>query len=58
MIKTNFLGVKIPKENVHYTCKACMTIDSVMRMETKRIIHNFISENPNTELKKQRCPNS
>ena len=32
-IKTNFLGNKIPEENKHYTCIACITIDSVMRME-------------------------
>ena len=29
-IKTNFLGNEIPKENVHYACIACITIDSVM----------------------------
>ena len=34
-IKTNFLGDKIPKENVHYACIACITIDSVMKMEKK-----------------------
>ena len=28
-IKTNFLGDKVPKENIHYTCIACITIDSV-----------------------------
>ena len=35
MIKTNFLGDEIPRENKHYTCIACITIDSVMRMEKK-----------------------
>ena len=35
VIKTNFLGDEIPKERVHYTCIACITIDSVMRMEKK-----------------------
>ena len=30
MIKTNFLGDKIRKENVHYTC---ITFDSVMKMK-------------------------
>ena len=25
----------MPKENEHYTCIACVTIDSVMRMEKK-----------------------
>ena len=34
-IKTNFLGDETPKGNVHYTCIACITIDSVMRMEKK-----------------------
>ena len=28
-IKTNFLDDKVPKENIHYTCIACITIDSV-----------------------------
>ena len=40
VIKTNFLGDKIPKESMHYTCIACITIDSVMRME-KRTIHKL-----------------
>ena len=30
--KTNFLGNKVPKENMHYICIASITIDSVMRM--------------------------
>ena len=33
MIKTNFLGDKIRKENVHYTCITCITFDSVMKMK-------------------------
>ena len=41
MINTNLLGDEIPKENVHYGCIACITINSVMKME-KRIIHKFI----------------
>ena len=32
MIKTNFLGKDIPKENMNYTCIACITIDSVLTM--------------------------
>ena len=35
VIKTNFLGNGIPKENMHYTCIACITIDSVMKMDKK-----------------------
>ena len=42
VIKTNFLGDEMPKENIHYTCIACTTIDSVMGMKKKNIIHKFI----------------
>ena len=35
VVKTNFLGDKIPKWNVHYACIACITIDSVMKIEKK-----------------------
>ena len=31
VIKTNFLGNNIPKENIHYTCIACITIASVLK---------------------------
>ena len=34
-IKTNFLGNDVPEENIHYTCIACITIDSVMRIDKK-----------------------
>ena len=33
MIKTNLLGNRVPKENMHYTCIACIAIDSVMRID-------------------------
>ena len=36
VIKTNFLGYDVPKENMHYTCIACITIDSVMRIDKKK----------------------
>ena len=41
VIKINFLGNEVPKENMHYTCIACITIDSVMRMD-KKTIRRFI----------------
>ena len=47
-IKTNFLDNEVPKENMHYTCIACITIDSVMRIE-KKIIQSFIYKNANIE---------
>ena len=37
VIKTNFLGDEISKENLQYACTACITIDSVMRMEKKEL---------------------
>ena len=33
VIKTNFLRDERQKENVHYACVACITINSVMKME-------------------------
>ena len=45
-IKTNFLGNDMPKENMRYTCIACITINSVMRMD-KKIICKFIQKNAN-----------
>ena len=43
-IKNNFLGDKIPKESMHYTCIACMTIDSVVRMEKKNYPEVYLEE--------------
>ena len=34
--KANFLGNDMAKENMHYTCIACITIDSVMNIEKKK----------------------
>ena len=42
--KINFLGDEVPKENVHYTCIVCITIDSVMRMEKKNYPHVYLEE--------------
>ena len=44
VIKTNFLGDKIPKENKHYTCIACVTIDSVMKMGEKNYPQVYLEE--------------
>ena len=63
VIKTNFLGNDIPKENMHYTCIACITIDSVLTIDKKnhpqvyleeckyRIKKTQMSKFINTELK-------
>ena len=37
VIKTNFLGDDIPKENMYYACIACIAIDSVMRIDKKTL---------------------
>ena len=44
VIKTNFLGNGVPKENIHYTCIACITIDSVMKMEKKNFPQVYLEE--------------
>ena len=44
VIKTKFLGNRIPKENKHYTCIACITIDSVMRVEKKNYLQIYLDE--------------
>ena len=44
VIKTNFLGDEILKENVHCTCIACITIDSVVRMEKKNYPQVYLEE--------------
>ena len=44
VIKTNFLGNEVPKENMHFTCIACITIDSVMRINTKNHLQVYLEE--------------
>ena len=44
VIKTNFLGNNIPKENMHYTCIACITIDFVLRIDKKNNPQVFLEE--------------
>ena len=43
-IKTTFLGDEAPKENMHYTCIACITIGSVMRMDKKNYPQVYLEE--------------
>ena len=44
VIKTNFSEDKTAKENMHYTCIFCITIDSVMRMEKKNYPQVYLEE--------------
>ena len=34
-MKTNILGNDLPKENIYYTCIACITIDSIIEINKK-----------------------
>ena len=43
-IKTNFLRKDVPKGNMHQTCIACITIDSVMRMDKKNYPQVYLEE--------------
>ena len=44
VIRTNFSDNKIPKENMHYTCIAWITTDSLMRMEKKNYLQVYLEE--------------
>ena len=41
-IRANYLGNDVPKENMHYTCITCITIDSVMKMENKNYAQVYL----------------
>ena len=42
--KKNFLGNDVLKENMHYTCIACITIDSVLRIDKKNHPQVYLEE--------------
>ena len=44
VIKTNFLSNDMPKENVHYNCIVCITIDSVLRIDIKNHPQVYLEE--------------
>ena len=44
VIKTNFLDNDMPKENMHYTCIAFITIDSVMKINKKNHLQVYLEE--------------
>ena len=43
-IKTNFLGNDLPKENMYYTCIACITVDSVIKMNKKNYPQIYLEQ--------------
>ena len=44
LIETNFLGDEIPKKNVYYTCRANITVDSVMKMKKMNYPQVYLEE--------------
>ena len=57
VIKTNFLGNDVPKENMHYTCIAFITINSVLRIDQKNHPQVYLEE-CKYRAKKYKCPDS
>ena len=43
-IKTNLLGNNLPKENTYYACIACITIDSIMKIDKKNYPQVYLEE--------------
>ena len=37
VVNTNFWGDKVPKEGVHHTCIACISVDSVIKWKKKEL---------------------
>ena len=56
MIKTNFLVNNMPKENMHYTCIAYITIDSVLTIDKKNHPQVYL-EKYKYRIKKRKCLN-
>ena len=44
VIRTNCLGNDVPKEYMRYTCIACITIDSVMKIDKKNYPQVYLEE--------------
>ena len=44
VVNTNFWSDKIPKEGVHHSCIACISINFVMKMEKKNYPQVYLEE--------------
>ena len=53
VIKTNLLSNDMPKENMHYTCIACIAIDSVMKIDKKNYLQVYLEQCKYRVKKKQ-----
>ena len=54
-IKANFLGNNVPEENTYYTCIACTTVDSVLKMGKRNYPQVYLEE-CKYKVKKIRTP--
>ena len=54
VIKANFWGNDMPKENMHYTCIAGITIGSLLRIDKKNHLQVYLEE-CKCRLKKCKC---
>ena len=54
-IKTNLLGNDLPKENTYYSCIACITIDSIIKIKKKNYPQVYLEEFK-YKIKKARTP--
>ena len=57
VIRTNCLGNDVPKEYMRYTCIACITIDSVMKIDKKNHPQVYLEE-CKYRVKKYKCLDS
>ena len=57
-IRTNFLGKGAPKENMYYTCIACMTIDSIIKMNKKNYPQIYLEECKYKKIQMSRFTNT
>ena len=53
VINTNFLDGPVPKEGVHYTCVACISVDSVIKIEKKNYPQIYLEECKYQEKKRK-----
>ena len=54
-IKTNFLNNGMPKENIHYSCIACIAVDSVINFNKKNDLQVYLEE-CKYKIKKPKIP--
>ena len=44
VVNRNFCGDKVPKEDEHYTCIVCLSIESIMKMDKKNYSQVYLED--------------